>query len=86
VNQVIGKNEVCPDTRTSKIDYAALYEKIGDIVIERAHAGDKECLSIYERAYRLQTAYDLLAKERNTSSLGGTKKASDDGRHWGRLL
>ena len=55
MSQIFGKSEAHSDTRTSKmINYAALYEKIGDIVIERAHAGDKECLSIYERAYRSQ--------------------------------
>ena len=36
----------------AKIDYAALfYKKIGDIVIERAHVGNKECEDIYARAW-----------------------------------
>jgi hypothetical protein len=36
----------------TKIDYAALYEKIGDIVIERAHVGNKECQNIYSTAWQ----------------------------------
>lgn len=33
-------------------DYSELYEEIGNIVIERAHAGDKECEDIYARAWQ----------------------------------
>jgi hypothetical protein len=36
----------------AKIDYADLYKKIGDIVIERAHVGNKECEDIYARAWQ----------------------------------
>jgi hypothetical protein len=36
----------------AKIDYIALYKKIGDIVIERAHVGNKECEDIYVRAWQ----------------------------------
>lgn len=36
----------------AKIDYADLYKKIGDIVIERAHVGNKECEDIYVRAWQ----------------------------------
>ena len=36
----------------AKIDYAAFYKKIGDIVIERAHVGNKECEDIYARAWK----------------------------------
>lgn len=32
-------------------DYTVLYEQIGNIVIERAHAGDKNCGDIYTRAF-----------------------------------
>lgn len=38
--------------QTPNIDNADLYSYIGDIVIERAHAGDKMCEDIYTRAYR----------------------------------
>ena len=34
------------------IDYAALYQAIGDIVIERAHTGDQNCEQIYEVAWK----------------------------------
>jgi hypothetical protein len=35
----------------TKIDYVTLYEKIGDIVIERAQVGNKECQNIYATAW-----------------------------------
>lgn len=38
-------------TTPKSIDYIQLYESIGDIVIECAHAGDKNCEDIYIRAY-----------------------------------
>lgn len=34
-------------------DYSELYEQIGNIVIERASAGDDHCLEIYERAWKI---------------------------------
>lgn len=37
---------------SEKIDNAELYEQIGDLVIGRAHAGDKDCLRIFELALR----------------------------------
>jgi hypothetical protein len=33
-------------------DNAELYENIGDIVIQKAHAGDKTCLRLFELAFR----------------------------------
>lgn len=33
-------------------DNAELYELIGDLVIARAHAGDKECFRIFEIALK----------------------------------
>jgi len=36
----------------NRIDNAALYENIGNLVIESAYAGDKSCEIIYKRAYR----------------------------------
>jgi hypothetical protein len=35
-----------------QIDNSQLYENIGDIVIERAHAGDRECENIYAQAWQ----------------------------------
>lgn len=35
---------------SEKIDNSELYERIGDLVIARAHAGDKDCLRIFELA------------------------------------
>jgi hypothetical protein len=34
------------------IDYSVLYEELGNIIIERAHAGDEVCQSIYVRAWQ----------------------------------
>jgi hypothetical protein len=34
------------------IDYADLYENIGNIVIEQAHSGDDNCFDIYKRAVK----------------------------------
>lgn len=39
--------------RSALTDYSGLYEQIGDIVIERASAGDVNCLEIYERAWKI---------------------------------
>ena len=40
-------------TQTPKhVDNSDLYEKIGDLVIERAHAGDEYCEEIFSRAYK----------------------------------
>jgi hypothetical protein len=39
-------------------DNVELYENIGDIVISRAHAGDKECFRIFELA--LQKTENLV--------------------------
>lgn len=52
MSSALGENRTHLIQTPTKIDYAQLYESIGDIVIERAHAGDKECQSIYEHAYR----------------------------------
>jgi hypothetical protein len=40
-------------TQTPKhIDNSDLYEEIGDLVIERAPAGDEYCEQIFSRAYK----------------------------------
>ena len=36
----------------TKIDNSDLYEEIGDLVIERAHAGDEYCSEIFSWAYK----------------------------------
>jgi hypothetical protein len=45
-------------------DNAALYENIGDIVIQKAHAGDKTCLRLFELALRKT---ELRDKNQNES-------------------
>jgi hypothetical protein len=35
-----------------KTDNTELYEHIGDIVIQKAHSGDKDCLRIFELAMK----------------------------------
>ena len=37
---------------SKKTDNSELYEHIGDLVIQKAHAGDKDCLRIFEIALR----------------------------------
>jgi hypothetical protein len=39
-------------TTPERIDYADLYENIGNIVIELAHSGDDKCFDIYKRAVK----------------------------------
>jgi hypothetical protein len=43
------------ETQPRQIDNSQLYENIGNIVIEKAHAGDNHCLEIYKRAWQLSS-------------------------------
>jgi hypothetical protein len=43
---------VLSDSKKTSADNSELYERIGDLVIARAHAGDKDCLRIFELALR----------------------------------
>jgi hypothetical protein len=63
MSYVISQNMSRETNTSSRIDYAALYEFIGNMVIEKAHAGDENCLQIYERSCR------RLIKERNAGFL-----------------
>jgi hypothetical protein len=56
-----------------KIDYASLYERIGDIVIERAHAGDKQCQEIYEHAWN-RTNFFYIKINSATGNMGNESK------------
>ena len=63
MSYVIGQKMSRERKTSSRMDYAALYELIGNMVIERAHAGDENCLHIYERSCR------RLINERNAGFL-----------------
>lgn len=52
MNYVLGRNPTQSRQTSIKADYSTLYEQIGNIVIERASAGDDYCLRIYERAWK----------------------------------
>lgn len=53
MSQIFDRDGAHPETQPRRtIDNADLYEEIGNIVIERAHAGDKECENIYARAWQ----------------------------------
>ena len=52
-----------------RIDNADLYEEIGNLVIERADAGDKRCVEIFSRAWKRTTT--RLNENSNAGSLGG---------------
>jgi hypothetical protein len=56
MNYVLGQDPTQSRQTSIKSDYSKLYEQIGNIVIERAHAGDDYCLRIYERAWKTRDA------------------------------
>jgi hypothetical protein len=56
VSQIFSRDGAHPETQPRRqIDNRQLYENIGNIVIERAHAGDNHCLEIYKRAWQLSS-------------------------------
>jgi hypothetical protein len=56
VSQIFIRDRAHPGTQPRRhIDNSQLYENIGNIVIERAHAGDDHCLEIYKRAWQLSS-------------------------------
>jgi hypothetical protein len=56
VSQIFSRNGAHQETQPRRqIDNSQLYENIGDIVIEKAHAGDNHCLEIYKRAWQLSS-------------------------------
>lgn len=52
MSQIVGPDRAYSGTQPRRqIDNSQLYENIGNIVIERAHAGDRECENINARAW-----------------------------------
>lgn len=53
MSQFCNRDGAHPETQSRRqIDNSQLYENIGNIIIERAHAGDKECEDIYVCAWQ----------------------------------
>ncbi|HEU4443553.1 MAG TPA: hypothetical protein VFR94_02650 [Nitrososphaeraceae archaeon] len=53
MNQIFSRDGAHLETQPRRqVDNSQLYENIGNIVIERAHAGDQECEDIYARAWQ----------------------------------
>jgi hypothetical protein len=56
VSQIFSRDGADPETQPRRqIDNRQLYENIGNIVIQKAHAGDNHCLEIYKRAWQLSS-------------------------------
>jgi hypothetical protein len=52
MSRIFDRDETHPTQTSKRIDNSDLYEEIGDLVIERAHAGDGYCEEIFSRAYK----------------------------------
>lgn len=56
MSQIFGRDRTHLETQPCRqVDNRQLYENIGNIVIEKAHAGDNHCLEIYKRAWQLSS-------------------------------